>query len=166
MKSNAQRRLMMQAMLADRFKLKVHHETKELPMYSLVIAKGGFKLKEADPNDTYPNGVKGPDGVGHSGMMMFLNGVLKAQGVPISNLANSLSLQVHRLVVDKTGLTGKYDFSLAWTADGVTPDNGLGAETWPSLFTALQEQLGLKLEPTKGMVDTIVVDHVEMPSEN
>ena len=161
----AQQRLMMQALLANRFKLKAHSETKELPIFSLVIAKGGSKLKEADPFDTYPNGLKGPDGT-HSGLMMFLNGVLRAQGVPISSLANSLTMQVHRIVVNNTGLTGKYDFSLAWTADGATPGDGSGAESWPTLFTALQEQLGLKLDATKAPVNTVAVDHLEMPSEN
>ena len=175
--ANAQRRLLMQAMLAERFKLKVHRETKELQLYSLVIAKGGFKLKDADPNDTYPNGFKGPDGASHAGMMGISNGTLKAQGIPISNLANNLSLQLHRQVVDNTGLTGKYDMTLKWAPDdnhgASAPADNHGAsadvssaDSGPSIFTALQEQLGLKLEPTKGPVETIVVDHVEMPSEN
>ncbi|HXC97024.1 MAG TPA: TIGR03435 family protein [Edaphobacter sp.] len=168
--ASAQRRQMMQAMLADRFRLKAHHETKELAMYSLVIAKGGFKLKDADPNDTYANGIKGLDGVSHAGMMRVSNGTLTAQAIPISSLANNLSLQVHRQVTDNTGLTGKYDITLNWS-----PDDNRGApasadasmtESGPSIFTALQEQLGLKLESTKGPVDTIVVDHLEMPSEN
>jgi uncharacterized protein (TIGR03435 family) len=176
---NAQRRLLMQAMLADRFKLKVHHETKELPIYSLVVAKGGSKLKDADPNDTYANGIKGPDGVAHAGVMRMSNGTLTAQGIPISNLVNNLSLQLHRQVVDKTELTGKYDITLKWTPDdnhgaagpadnhgAATPADVSTADSGPSIFTALQEQLGLKLEPTKGPVETIVVDHVEMPSEN
>jgi uncharacterized protein (TIGR03435 family) len=163
------RRRMMQAMLAERFKLQVHHESKELPMYALVIAKGGFKLKEADPNDTYPNGPKGPDGASHAGMMMIRNGTLTAQGVSMSNVASSLGGQVHRIVVDKTGLTGKYDIALQWTPDDnrtEAQDAGSTTTSGPSIFAALQEQLGLKLEATKGAVDTIVVDHVEMPSEN
>jgi uncharacterized protein (TIGR03435 family) len=169
--ANTQRRLLMQGMLADRFKLKVHSETKELPIYSLVIAKGGSKLKDADPNDTYPNGIKGPDGTAHGGMMRVSNGSLTAQGIPISNLANNLSLQVHRQVIDNTGLKGKYDITLNWTPDdyhGVAtpPDLSVTTDSGPSIFTALQEQLGLKLEPTKGPVESIVVDHAEMPSEN
>jgi uncharacterized protein (TIGR03435 family) len=164
--SNAQRKLMMQAMLADRFKLKVHHENKELPMYSLVVAKSGFKLKDADPNDTYPNGLKGPDGVSHAGMMRILNGTMTAQGIPISLLANNLTFQVHRQVVDKTGLMGKYDINLTWTPDDGHGGDETSTESGPSIFTAVQEQLGLKLEPIKGAVDMIVVDHVEMPSEN
>jgi len=107
-----QQRQMMQAMLADRFKLKVHRETKEVPVYSLVIAKGGFKLKDADPNNTYPDGIKGPDGNSRPGMMSMGHGKLTAQAIGMSNLANNLTIQVHRLVVDNTGLKGKYDFTL------------------------------------------------------
>jgi len=173
-----QRRLMTQAMLAERFGLKVHKESKEVPIYALVIAKGGSKLKEADPNNTYPNGVKGPDGVSRGGMMMVRNGMLTAQGIPISNLVGNLSGQVHRIVVDKTGLTGKYDVTLQWAPDEIQgamgstggPEGQPGAAppaaSGPSIFTALQEQLGLKLESSKGPADLIVVDHVEMPSEN
>jgi uncharacterized protein (TIGR03435 family) len=171
---NAQRRLLMQAMLADRFQLKAHSETKELPIYSLVIAKGGFKLKDANPNDTYANGIKGPDGVSKAGMMRIsnstYNSTITAQGISMSALANNLTFQVHRNVVDNTGLTGKYDINLTWTPDdnrAVAPgDSGAPADSAPPIFTAVQEQLGLKLEPTKGPVETIVVDHVEMPSEN
>lgn len=171
----AQRRLMMQSLLAERFQLKIHHESKELPMYSLVIAKGGFKLKDADPNNTYPNGIKGLDGMSHPGMMMIRNGQMTAQAITISNLASSLSRMEHREVIDKTGLTGKYDISLRWTPDddqatampGEKQDaEAAAANSGPSIFTALQEQLGLRLEPIKGPVDTIVVDHIEMPSDN
>ena len=118
--ADEQRRQMLQAMLADRFKLKVHRETKELPIYSLVIAKGGFKLKEADPNSTYANGIKGPDGVSHAGMMMMGHGKLTGQGIDMAGLANLLSQQVHRLVVDNTGLKGKYDVTLQWTPDDMS----------------------------------------------
>src|ERR1700745_678292 len=103
-----QRRLMLQPLLADRFKLKIHVETKQLPVYELVLAKGGFKLKEATPGDTYANGIKGPDGVGRGGMMRVGRGQLEAQGVPISSMANMLSQQLHQTVIDKTGPTGKY----------------------------------------------------------
>jgi uncharacterized protein (TIGR03435 family) len=165
--SAAERRTMMQAMLADRFKLKAHHEVKELGMYDLVIAKGGFKLKDADPNDSYANGIKGMDGKAHAGMMMMNNGKLTAQAVPIANVANFLAQTLHKQVMDKTGLTGKYDITLQWRSDeGPESHEAAGADAAPSIFTALQEQLGLRLEPVKGPVDTIVVDHVEMPSEN
>jgi uncharacterized protein (TIGR03435 family) len=133
-----------------------------------VIAKGGFLLKEADPNNTYPNGPKGPDGQSHGGMMMMRDGELTAQAVQISGLINILSSQLHRQVIDKTGLTGKYDITLKYATDNPHEDSASAAtaESAPSLITAVQEQLGLKLESVKGPVDTIVVDHIEQPSEN
>jgi len=152
-----QRESMLQAMLGDRFKLRVHHETKELPVYALVVAKGGAKISESPANVDVSESI-GP-------------GQLKGQGMEIGSLAMSLSGIVGRLIVDKTGLTGKYDARLEWTptdlrgttqANGTTPLSDAG----PSIFTALQEQLGLKLESAKAPVDTIVIDHVEMPSEN
>jgi uncharacterized protein (TIGR03435 family) len=162
---NAQRRLMLQALLADRFKLKIHRETKELQLYTLVVAKGGPKLKEADPNDTYANGPKGPDGVSHAGMMFMLNGELKAQGIPISNLTRFISQQTHRQVLDGTGLKGKYDIDLRFTRDEA-PADATDANPAPSLFTALQEQLGLKLDSSKGPAEVIVIDRIEQPTGN
>jgi uncharacterized protein (TIGR03435 family) len=152
-----QLQLMLQALLADRFKLRVHHETRELPVYALVVAKGGLKIKESPANEE--NG----ESVGR--------GQLTGQGMQIGSLAMSLSGIVGRLVVDKTGLTGKYDAKLQWTPDderGITQTNGVTppADSRPSIFTALQEQLGLKLESSKEPVDTIVIDHLEMPTEN
>ena len=170
--ADEQRRQMMQAALADRFKLKEHRETKEFPIYSLVIAKGGFKLKEADPNNTYANGIKGPNGPAGAGMMMVGRGELTGQGFEMPGFANLLSTQVHRLVVDNTGLKGKYDFTLQWTPDEMEGGHPAGdgsavaTNTGPTIYTALQEQLGLRLDPTKGPVNTVVVDHVEMPSDN
>jgi uncharacterized protein (TIGR03435 family) len=176
--SPEQRRSMLQPALADRFKLKVHTETKQLPVYELVVAKGGSKLKEASPGDTYANGIKGPDGTSRPGMMRFSPGQLTAQAVPMTSLTNLLSQQLHRTVLDKTGLTGKYDLELNWTpdqgadpmfkgADGAQPRAEPAPDSsGPSIFTALQEQLGLKLQSGKGPVETLVIDHVEMPSEN
>jgi uncharacterized protein (TIGR03435 family) len=164
-----QNRGMVHRMLADRYKLAIHRETKELPLYNLILAKGGTKLKEADPNDTYPNGIKAADGTSRPGMFRMGPGVFTAQAVPIGTLISSLSQQVHRIVTDKTGLTGKYDFALNWTPDdnrSEGQDSGTAANAGISLFTALQEQLGLKLEPAKGPVETIVIDHLELPSEN
>jgi uncharacterized protein (TIGR03435 family) len=170
-----QRRLMLQTMLADRFKLKVHHESKEVAVYALVIAKGGFKLKEADPKNTYANGIKGPDGVSHAGMLMVSNGRLTGQAISTQRLADNVSGQVHRIVEDKTGLAGRYDVALQWSPEdnrgtplpgGTQQDAASATDSGPSIFTALQEQLGLKLESAREPVDAIVVDHVEMPSEN
>ena len=173
-----QRRMILRPALEDRFKLKVHTETKQLPVFELGLAKGGSKLKGASPDATYPNGIKGPDGVAHGGMLRMGNGELQGQGVEIKGLVNMLSQQLHQTVIDKTGLTGKYDFELTWT-----PDDGAGPmfhgtdggpqkadpapdASGPTIFTAVQEQLGLKLQSAKGPVETLVIDHVEMPSEN
>jgi len=165
---NATRRQMMQALLADRFKLKARVETKELPVYYLVVAKGGFKIKEATPGFDYPNGFKGPDGKKAAGMMRFDGSSFTAQGVEISGLVNNLAFQVHRTVIDKTGLKGKYDFTLKFAPETAAPsgaDNGTSDDS-PSIFAALEEQLGLKLINSKGPVDTLVVEHLEQPTEN
>lgn len=176
----AARERMLQVLLTERFKLKVHQETKELPIYALVVAKNGPKLREAKPGDTYPNGIKGPDGRSGAGMMFGGREGLAAQAVPIANLVRHLSLQLGRTVIDKTGLAGKYDFTLKWAHDEIPssmfkgpesgppgPDSaGFPDSSGPSLFTALEEQLGLKLESQKGPVEILVIDHVERPSEN
>jgi uncharacterized protein (TIGR03435 family) len=162
------RRKMMQAMLAERFQMKVHPEQKEMSLYDLVVAKGGFKLKDADPNNPYANGIKGIDGIARPGMMMVGNGRLTAQAIPMSNLASYLAQMLHKQVIDKTGLAGKYDIVLKWQPDEMPGESHetTGGETLPSIFTVLQEELGLRLDAVKGPVDVIVVDHVEMPSEN
>jgi bla regulator protein BlaR1 len=172
----AETRRMLQALLADRFQLKLHSDTKELPVYALVVAKNGPKLQVARPGDTYPNGLKGPDGGGGAGMMFIEGdgGPVRGQGIPIANLVHLLSQQLGRTVLDKTGLTGKYDFTLKWTPDeSQGPPGPPGMDTapppdslGPSIFTAIQEQLGLKLESQKGAVEILVIDHAERPSEN
>jgi bla regulator protein blaR1 len=173
----AETRRMLQALLADRFQLKLHRDTKELPVYALVIAKTGLKVHEATPGDAYPNGFKGPDSRGGAGMMFMEGngGPVRGQGIPMANLVHFLSQQLGRIVVDKTGLTGKYDFTLQWTPDesqgppGGPPgiDNAPPPDTsGPSIFTAIQEQLGLKLESQKGPVEILVIDHAEKPSAN
>jgi uncharacterized protein (TIGR03435 family) len=172
---------MLQTLLADRFKLTLHRGTKGLSVYALVIAKNGPKLQESKPGDTYPNGSKGPDGLPLGAhMMRTVRGQIKGQALPMASFVRVLSRQLGRTVLDKTGLTGTYDFTLQWTQDesqaplfkgtedgqqatGSTPpldSNG------PSIFTAIQEQLGLKLESQKGLGEILVIDHVEKPSEN
>jgi len=141
-----QQQSMMQALLADRFQLKIHRATKELPIYNLVIARGGSKLKEAN--------------AGESGWESMSSSQFTAKAVSIEDLARSLSNDVGRIVVDKTGLTGKYDFTLKWTPDSQQES----ADSGPSIFAALEEQIGLKLVPAKGPVQSIVVDRVEKPS--
>jgi len=174
-----QLRLMVQSLLAERFKLRVSHATKELPIYALVIAKNGPKLQEAKPGDTYPNGIKGLDGRTHPNVIRMVPGQLTGQGIPIASLVRML-WELGRPVVDQTGLKGKYDFTVQWTPDQSQPamfkgpeepkpgpDNTSAPESsGPSLFTAIQEQLGLRLESQKGPVQILVIDHVERPSEN
>jgi bla regulator protein blaR1 len=166
-----QHRRMLQPLLEDRFQLKVHWEQKELPVYALAVAKNGPKLHEAKAGDTYPDGFKGPDGVGHAGLMRIGPGGITAQGVPMDAIVRLLSQQLGRTVVDKTGLKGNYDVQLQWTPDNgpasmMGPDSKPAPDSGPSIFTAIQEQLGLKLESQKGPVDVLMIDSVGRPSAN
>ena len=180
-----QRRGMLLPLLEDRFNLKYHHETRELPMYALVVAKGGLKMKASAPDDPpKADGAPKPeDGEakdkprmgGHS-LMMNGRGHLESTGTTTEMLSHILAQQLGRTVVNKTGLTGNYDYTLQWTPDDVgTPmggDAGPGKGDispdagGPTLLTALEEQLGLKLESSKGMVDVIVIDRIDLPSGN
>jgi bla regulator protein BlaR1 len=163
-------RLMVQALLADRFKLKVSHQTKDLPVYVLVVAKNGPKVTEV------PDGTSSPK--------KFINmmgpGQLSATNINMGFLADVLSGQreLGRVVKDQTGLKGNYDWTLKWTPDQNAPmfkgsDSGQAPadapppdSSGPSIFAALEEQLGLKLEPRTGAVETLVIDSIEKPSEN
>jgi bla regulator protein blaR1 len=162
-----QMRLKLQALLADRFQLTIHHETKDQPVYALVIGKNGSKLKESE--------VKQGD---RRRMMRMGRSELNGEGVEIEMLTHTLSNVLGRPVIDRTGLKGNYDFKLTWTPDpgqsggfGGPPPPGVEAPpppdpNGPSIFTAVQEQLGLRLESQKGPVDLIVIDRVEKLSEN
>ena len=178
-----QRRMMMLPLLEERFNLKYHHETRELPMYALVVAKSGLKMKASAPDDPPKADAKPDDAdakdkprIGRHNLMMNGRGHLESTGTGIPFLVHVLSSQLGRTVVDKTGLTGNYDYTLQWTPDDVgTPmggDAGPGKGDvspdagGPTLLTALEEQLGLKLESQKGTVDVIVIDHIDTPSEN
>lgn len=144
------------ALLADRFGLVAHTETKEAQLYLLTVAKGGPKLTVV----TKPGDRQG---------MSDNHGRNQGYAATMSMLANNLANAVGRPVIDKTGLTEKYDWVLEWTPDmpAVSPDAPQAVESpGPTIFTALQEQLGLKLELSKGPVDTIVIDRVDRPSEN
>lgn len=169
--SPRQRSSLLQTLLADRFQLKLHHETRVLPMYDLVVAKGGPKLKASvpvsTPPDTASDASKNSDAAKPRGMMTMGPGMFKGEALPMKVLANNLSSILEHTVVDKTGLSGDYDFDLKWTPEGTAPaaDNG-ATDSGASIFTAVQEQLGLKLQSTKGPVDTLVIDHVELPSQN
>jgi uncharacterized protein (TIGR03435 family) len=149
-----QERPLLQAMLADRCRLKVHLETKEMPVYDLVIAKGGLKMKEAAPDEPTSEQVSGG---------RFKAQVLTAHAMAIDGVLAQVSGTDGRLVVDKTGLgEKKFDFDLTWAPE----DGSTGVDLGPSLFTALEEQLGLKLVPSRGPVNILVIDHMERPSPN
>jgi len=151
---------MVQAMLADRFQLKVHTEKLDMPVYALVVAKGGPKVTPSQP-DLPPD----PDHPKPYGSPMQLDlGLIAAHGLTMEQLAQLLWTRREigsKKVIDRTGLMGKYDFKLKWTPEG-DPDDAGGA----SIFTAIQEQLGLKLEPVKAPMDVVVIDHVEKPTAN
>jgi uncharacterized protein (TIGR03435 family) len=141
-------------LLADRFHLKAHLQTRILPVYDLVVAKSGLKIKL--------------DQTARTGGGWNLNGqntevVLSGKSDTLSDLASAIADAVGRKIIDKTGLTGSADITLKWTDD---VDAQQGGPNVISIFTALEEQLGLKLRSSKGPVDTLVIDHVEMPSEN
>jgi uncharacterized protein (TIGR03435 family) len=156
--NSLQLRLMLQSLLEERFRLTFHTETREEQVYTLAIAKGGIKLVE--PTDAE---VKDPK----RGIMPGPGGV-RGVAAPISNLTGLLSQQLGRLVIDRTGLTGKYDFELKWTPDTAyhVESNNDGPPDGPSLFTAVQEQLGLRLESAKAPVEFLAIDHVEKPDAN
>jgi uncharacterized protein (TIGR03435 family) len=186
--------LMIRALLAERFKLAAHTETKDSPIYALVLARSDGKLgpalkksetdcaavfaaargRGAMPPAGPPPGPGEPMRCG----IRIGPGNMAVGGSPLSQVASSLSLFAGRIVQDRTGLTGNYDFSLTWTPDNMpqrppgAPDvppqiNGVAVDpNGPSLFTAVQEQLGLKLDSQRGPVEVLVIDRVEKPVED
>lgn len=185
-----QYRPMMRNLLADRFKLKAHMETREMPIYALVLARGDGKL---GPNlapakadcDALARGRRAggpppappqPGQPMECGAMVGI-GSMNAGGMAMADLARSLSGLVNRIVIDKTGLSGRYDFQLTYTPDGRGNALGLpggapplgvdapaGDPNGASLFTAVQEQLGLKLDSQKGPVEVLVIESIEQPT--
>ena len=159
---------MLQVLLADRFQLKVHWETREGRVYALEVAKKGPKFREATARASGSEEVKGtsdtPLRIYQQG-----DGVLGyefiAQGCSMKELSDELAGQLAAVVVDKTGLTGNYDFKVQYhgTRSNMRTDD---VSTWPPLETAIEEQLGLSVKPAKGPVLFLVIDHVEKPSEN
>ena len=152
--------LMVQALLADRFQFKAHQETRELPVYALVVAKGGPAFKPSDANGTTVSITTG------SGINRIH---VQGSDNTIDLLARELAQQLGRVVVDKTGIDARYDITLRWTPDDRPAPLLNGApdpSAPPGIFTAIQEQLGLKLESTKGPVPVLVIDHIAMPSDN
>ena len=179
-KQMERQRKRLQSLLADRFQLKIRRETKEMQAYVLTTAKNGSKLKEAKLEEPTPVDNKAqlpPRGPG----IRVGYGRITGQFITLDFLAQILAQQVGRPVIDTTGLTGSYDFALEWTPD---PAQGQGPGMMPapglprpdvqasadaggtSLFAAIQEQLGLKLDSQKAPVEIIVIENVEKPSEN
>jgi uncharacterized protein (TIGR03435 family) len=151
-------RYRVRALLADRFNLTIHRESKELPTYALVVGKNGSKLQIAKPH-------VGSSGVNGRGTQWTFT------DAPVSMLVHILSQRLGRPVSDRTGLDGHYDFKLESASEQTQPmlgDSATGAldSSGPSIFTALQEQLGLKLDAEKGPVEIIVIDRADKPTEN
>lgn len=179
-----QRQLLVQSLLADRMKLKVHFETRELPMYALVIDKGGSKLRPSKempesgdsvlPPPMAPGAAPSLAGL-RKGFYSLPEGAtseMEAKGLTLDELAQSLQVQQDaggRLIVNQTGLSGFYDCSMKWARQfpvTATSDRTTAPESdEPPFFTAIREQLGLRLVPTKGPAEVIVIDHIEKPSE-
>jgi uncharacterized protein (TIGR03435 family) len=161
---SAQFEEMLRTLLEERFQLKINRETREMPVYALLVAKNGPKLNLA---------------VGGSPGVQMRPGSITFTKSSTASLAAQLSLIAGRVVIDKTGLTGAYDFELHWAQEpGQGSPEAFGLppvasdapppvdSNSPSMFTALQEQLGLRLDPQKGTVEILVIDHVEKASEN
>jgi len=146
--SKEQRMLMLQALLAERFKLIVHREAKELPIYTLVAGNGGPKFRAVEDDGSAPEVGSGG---GHQ---------IKAHHISMKLLAATLQGWIGDAVVDATGLAGLYDLNMDFNVDESTSSEG------PTIFEALQRQLGLKLEAGKGPVEVVVIDHIEKPSAN
>jgi len=148
--SREQARPCLQALLAERFRLAIHRETRQGNVFSLAVAKNGPKFKE------HP----GPGRSGISSSTGSGKAAITGTKIDIARLVEYLAQQAGRPVIDNTGLQGEYDFRVEWATDEAKDSSG------PSVFAALQEQLGLKLEATKGPIETIIVDRAEKPSEN
>ncbi|MGA2651749.1 MAG: TIGR03435 family protein [Terracidiphilus sp.] len=171
---------MLQALLADRFKLIIHHDTKELPIYALVVAKGGPKLTKSKPDDANSDAANAsahPSNKGRMRMSFQSTAIeMTAEGMSMDGLARQLASQLGSTVQNQTGLKGIYDVTLRFTPDEArlaVPNTGgapaslsISDNGGTSIFAAVQDQLGLKLESKKGPVEVVVVDHVDKPSDN
>jgi uncharacterized protein (TIGR03435 family) len=160
---------MLQALLEDRFKLKVHWETRTMPIYALTVGKKGPKLTPtAEPAEQRPNAMNGSKRLPNGNNLLTLNAVDSS----MQDFADRLGEFMDRPVVDGTGLKGNFEFKVEWESEPDSPSNsgpgmiGRIMHAGPAMFTAIDEQLGLKLESTKGPVEVLVIDHVEQPSAN
>jgi uncharacterized protein (TIGR03435 family) len=152
--------LMLRTLLADRFRLSVHREMRELPAYALVIDKRGAKLRLSKEQLPWTL-ARARGNEQKSGRMFFEN-----ESMPDLAYALSTLVVVGRVVIDQTGLLGNYDFELNFAPPDGRADAPMNQQSLPSIFTAVREQLGLKLEPLKAPVEFLVIDHVERPTDN
>ena len=155
---------MLRTLLTERFKLAVHHETRQMPIYALVTARDDRRLgPQLRPGSASTCRASGPSWLPNEltrcGALLQNPGMFTGRSVTLTQLTTEMSQNLDRLVVDKTGLTGPFDLDLKW-------DAGLADTATPALFTALREQLGLKLDAQRGPVEVLVIDSVERPSEN
>jgi uncharacterized protein (TIGR03435 family) len=159
--SMAQFRLMLQAVLAERFKLEIHHASKDLPVFNLVPMKNGPKLTESAADAKFSMAI---NSAGDGGRVTRITG----RHASIEKVIGQIEHAAGRPVFDKTGLTGFYDFEIEVTAQSAaaSADGSVTDSTGDSIFTALQRQLGLRLEPATAAFDTVVIDHAEKPTEN
>jgi uncharacterized protein (TIGR03435 family) len=172
---------MLQALLEDRFKMTLHRETRQLPVYELAVVNSGARLQPTKEGSCTPYSVDSPPLPASTpgeprptfcGLRMTVEGsnrILEGKGVSMAVLATNLSRTYNsalgRNVIDVTGLTGTFDIHLKWAIDDLTGAPP-GEPTGPSILTAIQEQLGLKLRSAKGPVEVLVIDHIEKPSAN
>jgi len=160
-----ERRAMLTELLRTRFNLVAHRESKAQPVYELSVMPDGAKL-QATPQPAPINGEPAPKPRTHWSVQ---SNKLTASAMTLPVMAENLSYKLERVILDKTGLTGVYDFTLRWTPEdrlGKQTDNGTGADAPPDIFTALKEQLGLKLTATKAPVPTVVIDKITPPEPN
>ena len=146
---------MLQLLLEDRFQLKLHRELREMQVYALVAGRNAPKLQESKIAD----GQNWELAKSPAGKLMAIN-------TPMSILAKFLSRELNRIVIDRTELKGYFDFTLAWTSAALTSTSVAGADRGPSIFTAVQDHLGLRLESTRGPVQVLIIDHIEKPTAN
>lgn len=164
--TRADRREAYLRLLSERFGVKAHLETRIMPVFELTVISSGIKFPENPPPAPGTSAVPPAPGKNGRGNTSVNGTQLSATGVSIGDLCATLSRILDRTVVDKTELKSQYDLELKWSDDRTPSDNGSEESTAPSLFTALQEQLGLKLVSAKGPVSVVVVDQVTPPTEN
>jgi uncharacterized protein (TIGR03435 family) len=169
----AELRRMLQSLLEERLLLKFHRETRKAPVYLLTVAKGGPRIRSSEDQSPDVNGAPQPGAGPNHGAIRVGPGSLTGNAVTLALFAKTLSQRLDRAIVDRTDLTGRFDIRLEWTPDPLEQPLGPGGSplaradlSGPSIFSAIQEQLGLKLETAKGLDEIFVIEHVEHPTKN